>query len=737
MPRSLVVLGLCLVLAGCGEPAPGCDETGCDEGFYCNSESDSCEPDCTQLGCEGDLVCDPSTLGCLESCVGTGCADGSHCTEASGLCEPDCTEGSCGDGTLCNPATLGCEPAVVFDDPALEACVRADAGLPDGPIAPWAVSSVTHLECPDMGIESLVGLEHFVGLTDLTVWENEVVDLSPLEGLTALVHLQLGNNQISDVASLADLTALTALGLSDNQIADLSPLSGLTGLTWLNLDHNLIEDTSPIEGLTALTWLTLEGNDLTNITWVRELASDGVDVYSVRDRAAADALRRTPRAAGDPARRAADAVRRAPTIVHNFRTDSDGVVTFEVLVDDEPYEARHEFEGDILFDGSRFFYRQGGVEVPIGEVVEGDLFLCSGAYEHVCTFAFGERLPEGGDELAPDVPAEALEPVFTVSLTLEPPRMIFDPPADEDAPYGAYNGVLDPFVLASPNQFDAGSCLYMANTGAMEILLNQHTPLEDVTYEGDTDLSERYLMNASNHVGAGELPYDITDTLYTYNVFGGSLLNRDYRFTVGYVRDSGSGVVPADPDDEGAYASCQYNWFDDLPGGWQEQLTPTPEAERTLIALDPDLDRNSIWAVALMDGDVVARIKYELRTKRAPVVVVYNHYLYWHTNIIVGYDDTRSIGECPMVRDSMAYYNSHDAGGYTTQIQAAIDEQGGCYDSGIFYVRDSIYEGNPDDIQYSYSDVYRFREPYSQRIITHSYDWVRFLSNHIYTVHRE
>ena len=37
---------------------------------------------------------------------------------------------------------------------------------------------------------------------------------------------------------------------------------------------------------------------------------------------------------------------------------------------------------------------------------------------------------------------------------------------------------------------------------------------------------------------------------------------------------------------------------------------------------------------------------------------------------------------------------------------------------------------------YSYSDTYSFTERYSKRIILRSYDWVRYLSNHAYTVHR-
>jgi hypothetical protein len=401
------------------------------------------------------------------------------------------------------------------------------------------------------------------------------------------------------------------------------------------------------------------------------------------------------------------------------------------------YEARHEFEGEIRFDGRTFFYRVNDVEQPIGEIVDQTIYLCSGArYGHVCDFSRGQRLPTAADREMPILADRALEPVFTISLALRQPTLLFEPSVDQTPDYGTYHAGLDPYVLASPNQFDAGSCLFMANTGALEILINQHTPIEEIEYEGDTDFSERYLMNASDHMPSSEMNYHITDVAYTYNVFGGSLLNRDYRFTAGYVKDTARGLVVSDSNDPDAYFSCSYNWIDELPDGWEEMVTETPEIERTLIFVDPDLDNNSIWNVGLMNEDVVERIKYELRTKRAPVIVVYNHYLYWHADIVVGYDDARSIGECPMVQDSIEYFEQQGATGYVRLIEDHMEREGGCFEEGTFFVRDSIYEGTDEELWYDYSARYSFRERYSQRVINRSYDWVRYLSNHAYTVHR-
>lgn len=729
--RAWTIVAACFfAFAGCGssEDEPeGCDARGCPETELCNPETLACEPDCTKGGCEGDTVCDALSRQCIERCKADGCAEASHCAEATGLCEADCKAGSCEAGQWCDPGSGTCAPAVVFGDEALEACVRGYHGLEQQPIVPADVAGLTSLECADAGIDDLTGLEHFVGLEHLTLWENHVADLAPLAGLTSLQTLQLGNNEISDLSPLEGMTTLEALGLADNRIEDLAPLSGLTTLSWLNLDHNLVADVDALEDLDELTWLTLEGNEVSG-SELDAIGTGDADVYFARRGGdGGGSFHRAPGATGERGRNGRP--------VLNFTTDPSGVVTFDVLVGDRSYEARREYRGEVLFDGSRFTLRLAGLEHAIGEVVGREVFLCSGAFAHRCDFAFGSRLPGPGDR-RPGTADRAPEPVFTVSLSLRPLTPFIDPPENDEPAYGEYHGLMDPFVLASPNQFDAGSCLFMSNTGAMEILLNQRAPVDGIGYDGDTDLSERFLMNASNHVYDDDVPYSITDVVNTYNAFGGALLNRDYPFTAGYVRDTARGLVPAGPNDDGAYFSCQYNWIDELPDDWQDTLTVTPEVGRTLLFVDPNLDENSVWNVGLMNEDVVERIKFEVRTKHAPVIVVYNHYLYWHADIVVGYDDARPSGGCPMVEDSLEYFEQQGATTSVSRIEQHMQDEGGCDDSGVFYVRDSIYAGTSEELWYDYSDVYEFRERYSQRIIVREYDWVRYLANHAYSVHR-
>ena len=327
--------------------------------------------------------------------------------------------------------------------------------------------------------------------------------------------------------------------------------------------------------------------------------------------------------------------------------------------------------------------------------------------------------------------------VYTLALQLRPARMV---PIASPAP-GQVDKELMPLVFASPNQLDAGSCLAMAVTGAMELLLNQRLadPAKQMKYQGDTDLSERYLMNGSYQVPKSVLRYELTDVIYTYGALGGALRNRDYPFTAGYVKQLTSGeLVKANKGDQGAELSCKLNWIDELPADYKSMLVPTPGAERTLIFLDPKLDMDSRWRVALASDDVVERIKWELRTKRAPVVVIYNHYGFWHTSVVVGYDDSYQTGGCPMVEGMLQHFGQKGASGYVAAIKAQISAQGGCSKQGAFYVRDSIYDGTAEEPSYTYggSSSYSFTKKYAKRIVLRSYNWVRYVANHAYTVQR-
>jgi hypothetical protein len=600
-----------------------------------------------------------------------------------------------------------------FTDAALDACVRAALGGVEGTIDPTVAAKLQNLDCIDQGVVSLNGIDFLVGLQTLSMWENSVTDISALANLSELQWLELGANDIADISALSDLTDLTRLGLSGNQISNVKDLDGLSQLEWLHLDDNALTEIDALADMTQLDWLTVEHNALDSDDVLKAIEDRGADVYGENQAADGPEGPPAPKDLGAGAVRAIELGSLSP-----WTTDA-GTLELDMFVRGESYPVRLEVPGTLTREGTQILLHRGSTVQRVGHIEGGIATLCA---DGQCRAAIGAKI-------APDTAYAGTGeagPVYTLALAVQ---------ALPEGEYGESNTAMIDYALASPNQFDGGSCLFMSNTGAMEILLNQHSDLSAVDYDGETDLSERFLMSAYQDLPGSWLPYWLTDTVYAFNYHGGALLSRDYPFTAGYVRDTSSGTVPCESTDDGAYYSCQYNWFDKRPDDWESQLVQTPAIHRTVMYADPARSSSSQWNVGLMDDRHIERIKYQLRTRRAPVIVIYNHYLYWHADIVVGYDDSVYTGGCSMVESSMDYFDEQGAGSYTTKIEAHMRDIGECSDYGIFYVRDSIYDGTSDEEMYTYDDG--FTERYSQRIIERSYNWVKYLGNHAYGIHRQ
>jgi len=608
--------------------------------------------------------------------------------------------------------------AAVSDD-ALRRCINGQLGLSsDSKVSVEMAQTLRHLDCIDEGVEQLKGLEHYTNLETISLWENSIESIDEVAGLTALRWLELGNNAISDITPVSSLTALTRLGLGSNAIQDVSSLSALTTLEWLNLDDNQITDISSINELDQLTWLTIEHNAIEDTAALVNVRDQGADVYHQNQ---------TDGPSGPPA---ASSHRLAPEIGTFMPVPIGGdSIGLELALGSTLHPVHLEFAGRLTIEQDAIVLHEEGRSTAIGSTDGVTAQLCESGQD--CAIALGVKVapPEAYAGLRP-------EPVVSLALTINgrPSSDKTSEPNSDD--YGSKDLGLIDYVLASPNQFDAGSCLFMTTTGAVELLIHQNTDLNSIEYNGDTDLSERFLMTAYQDVPSSTLKYWLTDTAYTYNYIGGSMLNRDYPFTAGYVREtSGGSIVPCEAGDDGAYYSCSYNWFDERPSNWEELLVDTPEVERTVAFTDPTRNASSQWNVGLMDDEDVEKIKYMLRTRKAPVVVIYNHYLYWHADMIVGYDDTVETNGCPMVDSSMDYFDEQGSGAYTQKIERHMETIGDCTNKGIFYVRDSIYDGTSEETEYQYSPG--FTEKYSERIVERSYNWVKYLSNHAYSLHRK
>ena len=241
--------------------------------------------------------------------------------------------------------------AVAIPDTALAPAVREALDLAaDAPIPPDDLAALKTLDASSRGITQLTGLEAAAGLTQLTLNDNQIQDVSPLSHLVFLQTLNLRDNQIMDVLPLAGLTNLRTLDITNNPVENIGVLfrlkqSGtrITGGTVPNTivirDDGLeaavrealnLEDTEPIlpDAIATLTTLDASNRGISDLRGI-ELAM-GLETLNLR---------------------------------YNEITDVLPLVTLTALtrlvLDGNPVE-----NGDVLFRLKQAGTRVTGVEVP-------------------------------------------------------------------------------------------------------------------------------------------------------------------------------------------------------------------------------------------------------------------------------------------------------------------------------------------------------------------------------------
>lgn len=382
--------------------------------------------------------------------------------------------------------------------------------------------------------------------------------------------------------------------------------------------------------------------------------------------------------------------------------------------------------GKIFLNRDLIIHDFEGKEVAVGQVKDGVVTFCEEAFRQACRKTVS-RLKPGKSSLSSKVKEIITIHLHLDSLAGEEISESFGTTNDsEEISAQANRFSLQQYVLPSPHQDEGGTCLYMANTGAVEILLNAMNRNEHPTSEGLTDLSERYLINIRNHYNLGEW---VTDIIDLFNQSGGSLLNRDYRYTKGWFRKRDSEVTAASPRSQGAEYGTGYNWIDALMlDDHKKHLIATPKLSRSVL-----FERDDLWDVAVMSDATIHKVKQAMLKHRAPVVVIYNHFAIWHAAVIVGFDDDRTNDQCAFVKEWIRYMNEEDFD--ASEVEVAFAREG-CNSRGVFYVRDSIYDGDLDSAMYDYDRNMTGEEaPYSKPIVEHSYDWLKYLGNHAYVIY--
>lgn len=196
------------------------------------------------------------------------------------------------------------------------------------------------------------------------------------------------------------------------------------------------------------------------------------------------------------------------------------------------------------------------------------------------------------------------------------------------------------YVQEAPDQGDVASCLYMATTGSIELLLNQKYGIR-YPKKGDIfDISERFTMN------------------YKVSSPGSWHLTALGRLNRGWAISENNLPFTAWTEDGEINRSM---WK--KPKGFYDmermKINHTFKAQKLFIR---GKNRHSKYVVKKQDIEAIKRALVE---NNAPVLINYNHNRWWHMINIVGYDDNAK-GECT----------------HTPEAQ--------CSGMGAFYVRDSL-----------------------------------------------
>lgn len=137
-------------------------------------------------------------------------------------------------------------------------------------------------------------------LRELDLSDNMINDINALEGME-LRRLNLSKNQIEDISALKGMTSLRSLDLDNNKIKDISVLSGINPYS-LNLSNNLITDISPLKGMTTevldvsynsisdigvladmpLRYIYLNNNEISDISPLSDISSSAIDEIDLR-----------------------------------------------------------------------------------------------------------------------------------------------------------------------------------------------------------------------------------------------------------------------------------------------------------------------------------------------------------------------------------------------------------------------------------------------------------------------
>lgn len=179
-----------------------------------------------------------------------------------------------------------------------------------------------------------------------------------------------------------------------------------------------------------------------------------------------------------------------------------------------------------------------------------------------------------------------------------------------------------PYVQEAPDQGKTGACLFMASTGAMELLLNRLNGVENPQIGGEYDLSENYLINAPRTVPSSKSFFERP----IYRFKGEAVHNSEWPFEA---------------------------WNGEEPNRDVWVSRDTTEMKKIEV---PDLETRRLfnmgdrYATDVLKAEHIERVKEALKKWNSPILINYKDNKYWHVILIVGFDDEAE-GECYQISE--------------------------------------------------------------------------------------
>lgn len=221
-----------------------------------------------------------------------------------------------------------------------------------------------------------------------------------------------------------------------------------------------------------------------------------------------------------------------------------------------------------------------------------------------------------------------------IALLLSLPAALADIPAQ-------YMGLL-PYVQMGPDQGETTTCLFMASTGAVELLANKKHNIKNPRPYGKFDLSEAYAIHGNNHEISGKYFWEIPSLKFNHG-FGIHI-------------------------NQWPFSAWNGNWEDQTIWKYRD-YSAMKKVKVPKVETIPLFVFGNKYSTEVLGKEHVQQIKEALWKYKSPILVNYVDDDYWHVVLIVGYDDNLP-GSCYEVE--------------------GIDCQ---KDIGSFYVRDSFGMG--------------------------------------------